>query len=364
MSTDSHQEVLDLIERASGQLGETPEGVAAAEEAVRLADALEDEELGFQAREALMQNAAFAGYPDKLLVAFSWCLAKADKDAAEQPESTRHKFRMISLLWRYKWVIGNAVDFPGVSRARILAMIDDFRTRALQAGFNERAALDLRFTMERRMGHFETAREWFERWQITERDGMSDCPACDLNGIVSYHADCGRYREAVQAAAPILRGRMSCAEIPHKTHANLLKAFGELGRNEEAARSHVAGYRMVRNNRAFIREHAYHLCYLLQVGNLEKALTLLRKHLPWALETSSGEDRFRFLIASRSLFFALDDGGVRSIRVRLQEKHCPVAGKSTARVADLQKWVEPLVRDLATQFDTRNGSQWFKAQLE
>jgi hypothetical protein len=364
MSKDSRQEVLDLIERASYELGETPDGVAAAEEAVRLADALEDAELGYEAREALMQNAAFSGYPDKLLVAFSWCLAKADKEAQEQPESSRSDFRMMSLLWRYKWVIGNAVDFPGISRSRILAMIEDFRTRALQAGFNERAALDLRFTVERRMGHLDAAREWFERWQFTERDGLADCLACELNGVVSFHADCGRYADAIQAASPILRGRMSCAEIPHKTHANLLKALCHLSREEEAARSHVTGYRLVRNNRAFIREHAFHLGYLIHVGNLEKALVLLRKHLPWALETSSGEDRFRFLVAARSLFFVLNENGTKSIRIRLPEKLCPVAGKSTARVTEMQRWVEPLVHDLANQFDTRNESHWFKAQLE
>ena len=364
MSKDSRQEIADLIERALSELGETPEGVAAAEEAVRQADAMEDAELGFEAREVLMQNAAFAGYPDKLLVAFSWCLAKADQEAQENPESSRGEFRAMSLLWRYKWVIGNAVDFPGISRARILAMIDDFRTRALQAGYNERAALDLRFTMERRMGHLEAAREWFERWQFTERDGMADCAACELNGVVSFHADCGRYQEAIQTATPILRGRMSCAEIPHKTHANLLKAFCQLGQNDEAARSHLVGYRLVRSSRAFLREQAFHLHYLLHIGNLEKALVLLRKHLPWALDTSSGEDRFRFLVAARTLFSVLSDTGVRTIRARLPEKLCPVAGKTTARITDLRAWVEPLVHDLAAQFDARNESHWFKTQLE
>jgi len=86
--------------------------------------------------------------------------------------------------------------------------------------------------------------------------------------------------------------------------------------------------------------------------------------ITWALETSSGEDRFRFLVSARSLFFVLKENGIKSVRIRIPEKICPAAGKTTARVDALQEWVEPLVHDLAHQFDTRNESDWFKAQLQ
>jgi hypothetical protein len=357
---DQRQQILQLIDRAACDLGRTPEGVATAEEAVRLADAIEDPQLGFQAREVLMENATFGGYPEKLLVAFAWCLARADSDPNWDPDS----WQGITLLWRYKWVIENAVDFPGIPRDRILAMIEDFRTRCLSASYTERPALDLRFSVERSMGNFDAAREWFERWRVTERDSLSDCPACELNGIVTFLARSGRHEEAIREAAPLLTGESGCAEVPHHTYATLLESYWATGRPEEAARSHAVGYPMVKSNRAFLQSHADHLQHLVRAGQLDAGLPLLRKHLPWALESRCGKDRFSFLLASRALLRALDAQGIRSIRLRVNPALCPAAGKTTARVDALLAWMEPMLAELARQFDTRNGNSWFSRRLE
>jgi hypothetical protein len=355
---DPQKPVYDLISRAV-QLGHRPEGIAAAEEAVRHADALEDAELSFTARETLMENAAFGGAPEKLLVAFSWCLAKADRDPNWESDS----WRGLSLLWRYKWVVGNALDFPGISRARILSMIDDFRRRSQAAGYNERPALDLRFTVERRMGHFGAAQEWLTRSRQLQRDGLADCEACDVDNVVAYLVDSGRHEEALKEAQVILTGGMGCAEVPHKTHASLLESCWALGRVEEAAQHHTVGYGLVRQGRSFVEQQAEHLHYLVRVGQPEKAATLLRKHLPWALESRSGKDRFRFLLAARTLLQQMSGTGVRSLRLRIAPALCPAAGKTTARVADLLAWVEPILVALAQEFDARNESSWFSAQL-
>src|SRR4051812_22715000 len=66
------------------------------EEIIRIADTRQDFEVGFDARMALVDAGTFSGAPDKALVAFSWCLAQADK----QPDH----FSGPDLLWKYKWV--------------------------------------------------------------------------------------------------------------------------------------------------------------------------------------------------------------------------------------------------------------------
>ena len=76
---DYVQQANELLEQA-WLLGHCPEQVALAEEAVRLADAHGDVELGFQARELLIEAGAFAGFPEKALVAFTWNLAQCDRD--------------------------------------------------------------------------------------------------------------------------------------------------------------------------------------------------------------------------------------------------------------------------------------------
>ncbi len=355
---NTKEDIHQLIERAE-RLGRSQEGIAAAEDAVRLADALEDTALGYQARDVLMENATFGGAPEKLLVAFSWCLAQADRDPNWDPDS----MRAMMLLWRYKWVIANGIDFPGISRARLLQMVDDFRQRSRAAGWSERTALHLRFTVERRLGHFVAAQDWLAKVAGLSRDGLSDCLACEIDATVSFHAARGACEDAIREAAPILDGGMSCAEIPHKTHATLLECFRKTGRSEDAARSHAAGYRLVRSGRAFITQHGEHMVYLLRAGAVEKSVALLRRHLPWALEVSSGEERFRFLLAARELLRQLEANRVRSLRLRLDPARCAVAGRTTVRVAELRVWTEQVLRALAEQFDARNESAWFSQML-
>jgi hypothetical protein len=359
MSAEIRQEISKLLDQVN-ELDRTPEGVAAAEEAVRLADSLEDAELGFESREALIGQAAFSGNPDKLLVAFSWCLAHADNHPKWEPDS----WQAISLLWRYKWVVENAIDFPGISRERILAMIEDFRGRCLRAGYTERPALDLRFTAERRMGNLSAAQEWLDRWLVVPRDSMADCEACELHGVITLLIDSGRHAEAIEKAGPILKGRLHCAEIPHKTLGSLLESFWQTNQTAKAAQCHAQGYRLVRAHRAFAVEHGAHLLYLVRLGQPEKALTLLRKHLPWALETRSLEDRFRFLLAASKLLHTLLEQDSTSVRIRLDPCLCPMASKATINVRVLHDWVTSLLCDIARQFDARNGNLWYSSRIE
>lgn len=357
-SPGSPAAVQELLDRAAA-LGRIPEGIATAEEAVRQADALGDPALSYQAREVLIENATFGGAPEKLLVAFSWCLAHADRDPNWDPDS----WQAMSLLWRYKWVVTNALDFPGITRARIFEMLDDFRRRSLAAGYNERTTFDLRFSLERRMGNFAAAQTWLDRVRALERDGLADCHACEIDSIVAFLAETGRHDEAIREADPILQGGLGCAEIPHKTHACLLESFLATGRPDDAALSHAAGYKLIRHGRAFVKQHAEHLRYLVQIGKVDKAAGLLRKHLPWALEGRSGEERFEFLLATRSLLRRLDHDGVRSIRLKLDPDLCPAAGRTTVATRELLVWTEATLRDLAAQFDTRNQSLWFASRV-
>ena len=102
------------------------EQVSLTEEAVLLADAHGDLSLGYEARTTLIEAATFAGYPEKALVAFSWCLAQCDRD----PE----RFDEQRLLWQYKWVAADLPYFPQISRQRIHEVHEDMERRYLRCG--------------------------------------------------------------------------------------------------------------------------------------------------------------------------------------------------------------------------------------
>ena len=347
----SHPEkIRDLIFR-SRDLGYTLEAVATLEEAVRLADSHKDVPLGYQARQALLDAATYSGEHDKGLVAFSWCLAQADKS----PED----YSIWELLWKYKWVIDHLVQFPRISRERIYAALDDFSSRCRQNGFNDRAAVLLRCNTEAEMGNFAAAKEWRDKWQLTKRDGMADCHACELDRVVKIDALMGEHEAAIQAAGPILRGRLRCAEVPHLTYSTLLRSFWEARGPEEAGKIYEKGYRLVRGSRDFIREHARHILHLLRADRLDQAVTLVRRHLSWALETRNPDDQYFFLVATRVVMRRVHGQGTKSVRLRLRNELCPVAGKTTVAVPPFLEWLDGKIEKLASEFDSRNGNQWF-----
>jgi tetratricopeptide (TPR) repeat protein len=352
--TNNHEEIMELIGRGD-DLGFTQEAVAVLEEAVRLADAAEDHQLGFLARDQLMWAAAFTGNYDKLIVAFTWCLAKADRFPDE--------FDAENLLWRYKWVIENLVHFPTVSRKQIFSFLEDFRNRSVKAGFTQRSPLFLQWTAEMHMGNLENAVATHALWRNARRDVLADCPGCECHCDVELCVMQGQHELAIRKAAPILQGKVACAEIPHLTYAALLRSYRALGNHEAATAAHDKGYRLVRRNQNFVREQAWHLDYLVDIGDLEKAVELLRRHLPMSLEIVALDFRLEFLLATRRLLHHLQEKDIRSLRARIPQRLCPVAGKASVNIADLEKWVNAQAEDLAAQFDARNGNTGYADRL-
>ena len=270
----------------------------------------------------------------------------------------------MELLWKYKWVIDHLRHFPGISREQIFSSLEDFRNRCLKAGFNERAALFLRWQMDLHMGEMEAAQEHFAGWKVTKRDGMADCHACEVNAVARFHAEIGKHEQAIKDAHRIFEGRLSCAEIPHLTHAALLRSFWLIGQRDAAQEHHLKGYRLVRGNRDFIHEQALHLTHLLRSNQLEEAAALLRKHLPWALETKSLDLRFYFLVPAHGCVTRLLDSGIRSLRCRVPDDVFPDAKKATIPLPQFAAWLDQSIPDLANRFDQRNRTRSFATFAE
>lgn len=358
MSQEHRDKIYELMGEAR-RLGDTPEALALAEEAVRLADSHNDAALGYAARMRLMDIATFSGDPDKLVVAFSWCLAYADQQAGTTDEGG---FSDWELLWKYKWVISKLTHFSRISRAQIFAALDDFQARCRKAGYNERSTYLLGICVELKMGNLPAAQAWAAKWKLTKRDGMADCEACELNSVVELLAAADEHEAAIVKAGPILKGRKRCGEIPHLTYAVLLRSFWQVRGRDEATQIHEKGYRLVRGNREFLREQAMHIEHLLRAEQSDIALTLVRRHLKWALAANNQQDVFYFLLATRAVMRRLADAGLKSARLQISEKIFPPAGKTTVPINPFSDWLTDKINGLAAEFDRRNGNQWFSQQ--
>lgn len=352
--TDPFDSVDELIEQAE-DLPYGPTRTTLLEEAVQRADSVNDVKLAFRARQALIEAANFAGRPDIAVVAFAWCLAQFDL----HPEW----FNSFELMWQYKWVINTARDFPSISRSRIEAMFADMERRYREMGSTLNAVSHLRRDFFMHIGDRARARAAHAQLRRRRPDFLSDCKACVADNICSYYQFLGQWGRAVQAAVPVLKGRIRCAEQPHSTLANVLMPLLRLGRIEEARAYQRQGIRLVNRDDQFVAQHGKHLEFLSLIGELAQAKRLLERHLPGALKSVTLEDQFYFLLAARLWTDRLACRGTRKVKIRLPRELTPLDAAGNHDVREVGEWFTARAQELAQQFDARNGTDTFQAKI-
>lgn len=325
-----------------------PVRIAFLEEAVRLADLSQDTDRGYQLRGQLVEAAAFGGAPEKLLVAFSWRLAHADRHPERYPDS--------ALMWEYKWVLNRLVDFPQITRQQIEDMTEDMIGRYRRHGLGLRPIWKIRYFTAFDMGDVEAARSFRRKWQRTPAGKGNDCAACEVNSEVRYQVHSRRYRVALEKARPLLEGRLQCSMVPRATFARVLLPLLHLDRLKEAGEYHLRAYPQVADNPTFLSEQGQHLEFLALTGNFTRALGLVEKHLPFALQTRASADRFDFVRPALVLFERLRAKGPPTVSLRLPESLSSLEEGGTYPVAALRDWCAEDCRDIARQFDRRNGN--------
>ena len=355
-------QIIEILKEADG-LDEGPGQIALVEEAARLADILNDDEWCYDVQMRLTKAATFGGRPDIAIVSFTRSLAQYDREP--------QRYNTHELFWHYKWVVRHLDNFPAIPRAQIESLIDDMAERFKAHGSTLHCVHMVRRDVAVEMYDRERAEAAHKRFVRVERDDLSDCAACVNDGTVGYHLLLDDDEAAVEAARPALEGRrgMTCAEVPHRTHAYVLLPFLRLGKLKTAERSYRAGYKMIRENPKFIYHKAHHLAYLALTGNLARATRLFERHLPEAVETPGLTWRFEFYAAARLYLDLLCRRKVIPL-VKVPEPlragddaHCP----ATAVAA----WLDRQIAELAMAFDARNGNdgfaqkaKWFRAQAE
>jgi hypothetical protein len=353
--TDLRDQIAELQGKAEG-LPYGPARVALLEEAVQLADSLSDVSLAFDARHELMGAAVFSGRPDLMLVAFSWCLAQFDRE----PD----RFDRFDLLWKYKWVITGAFEFPEISRPRLEELLADMERRYREAGSTLNPVAMVRRQLLEHFGEWQQARAAHAESRKHRRDSLSDCPACVAGNNCTYYCGLRQWGRAVQAAQPVLHNRLTCAEEPHRTLASVLRPLFHLGRVEEAKTYQRLGYRLVRSGNHFVRQHADHLRFLVLIGDLAQAKRLLERHLPAALEIVRVVERFEFLLAARLWADRLASRGTRTLKVRLPTGLPAPDADGESDLNALGEWFTVQAQEIARRFDARNGTNAFQQQID
>ena len=352
---DYRTQIDELIARAD-LLATGAMKVALVEEAIRLADLHGDPEEGFWLRDELIDAALHSGYPEKALVAFTWCLAQCDRDPARFPEDS-------DLLWVYKWFCQELPKFPEITQAQIEQTFADMTARYQRAGSSLRAVYQLRTMAATIMGDRSAAKTWERKWQEAASDGSNDCPACELH----YRLDClllleDNIERALATVTPILEERLCCSEIPHLTLGLVLLPLIQQERWQEAARLHLRGYRLVARNRRYLKTVGEHLLFLTLAREFERALSLLEQHLIWALESRDLYGSFYFYRACYLLLRQLQSDR-SELRMLLPSRFPNYRTDGCYELNAITAWFEDITEHIARRFDSRNGNRFFSNEL-
>src|SRR5262249_38846664 len=190
------------------------------------------------------------------------------------------------LLWRYKWILDSAPDYPQIGRQQIADMLADMERRYRAFGSGMHPVHQTARELYRLMGDLPAATAAHANVLLCVRDTLSNCTACEEHAQVKFYLDTGRPATALRKAEPIVAGRVSCAEVPHTTYCYLLLPLVFAGQPDLAAQYHRLGTRLIGTNPKFLPQAARHLVFLTLTDNLTAAAKYLELHLPNGLATT------------------------------------------------------------------------------
>jgi tetratricopeptide (TPR) repeat protein len=350
--SDAHR-----LEELLGEAYEMDHGEAQVrilDEAVKLADSLQDMDMAFYARMQLTEAATFSGHNERMMTSFSWCLAQYEKDA------DRYEELDWDLMWQFKWVVSGISSFPHVPTPEFHRLLAQMKTMYQERGYGLRSVHYTHFTFCFDSGNFAEAKRLLEIWPDLPRDDLADCEACEADSYVNYYSGIDEPEKAIQAATSIVNGEQTCAEVPHVTYSTLLRCLAQVGRYDEADEYQAKDYRMIRRNSEFLLQIGEHISYLVHRNKLTKAIRLVETHLDWALHTYELNAKFHFLAAATHLLEQLGD---KPLKLKLPTKFARFESAGVYDVSELAEWFRSERDTLAQSFDNRNGNDHFGRRL-
>ena len=325
----------------------TPEGPVRITRAEQLAAAAQrsgDRPLTVRALLDLARAYRLGGQSGKLLAPVTQVLTMWDRSRADFDESSAH-----TLYWQCKWAAAAMISDPDVPLATIHDWLHDMGRRYAERGYNQRAVYSCHVDLELFRGDLAAAKVAYNRSHENRRDRMSDCPACESGFEGVWHEWNDRDEEALAAWRPVLEGKLTCAEEPHRILSRSLLPLVRVGRPGQARANHVRGYPMVRGRPNLRASVGRHLEYAAVTGNEARALEILAEHSALlAPDDGSPGTQLTFLGAVAVLMRRLSALGHEDLLVATPNGPAPVP--------ELGARAEERLAVVAAAYDRRNGT--------
>lgn len=349
--TRVHEQVGRLIQQA-GMLGDTLTSLSLLEEAARIADSHNNVELGMAARESLMYTARSLMRGDVLIAAFTWVLARYDRNPSE--------FVDYGLLHHYRETVGLLANMPGIKREQFDHLAADMIQRHEAAGEPLRQVYISLRNIARDFGDREMAQEFHEKLkhQLTAAD------AWELDSEIEHCLFLEDEARALRLAEPVLRNVSRDDLIDAQILSILLIPLARAGRVSEAVRAQKRSARFMRPQQVYYWSYGKHIAFLALIGEFDVAIKLYRKLQVAALRNTDPLTQLHFFLDAIVFLDRLHEAGYQQIIATFPKTVDVPHVRRKYAVADLRNWIHCRARNLASQFDARNGNNYYGDELK
>lgn len=253
--------------------------------------------------------------------------------------------------------------FPQVTREQIFKTQEEMDRRLNDAGIGKRALHMLRWSNMLDMGELESIREPYEQWKRSEVDILADCPACEANLEVTLLVQLKDDEEALKKAQPLLREKLSCAEVPEATFGVIMPSLIRLGKLKEAKKYHDIAYPRICDNRVYLLTMAGLLLYLGHVDDIETGLKHIERHTPWAVQESDRIALFKYLSAT-SAFLEKASRMQADIKLILPKEYSFKSATNEYNTKALADEFRREAQRVADQLDGRNQNPFYSNVID
>lgn len=203
----------------------------------------------------------------------------------------------VDCLWKFKWIVSGVAKSSAIEKELIdkvnEAMLFYYERLELSLAAYYKALMNQNIDM----GDAREAKANYELWKKLAKDDMGDCEACEASDEIAYLNFAGEHEAALELAAPILSGELTCAEVPHATYAPILFSMIKTGKIEEAKALLPKAAATIESNPRVINEIAPLIEIAVRLDERETALNLARKHSTAILDGNDDLNDLRFFIA-------------------------------------------------------------------
>ncbi len=278
------------------------------------------------------------------------------------------------VMWTYKWIIGNIIDFYQIPLSQIESIYQQYQEFCKRFHYNLRTYYDgiCGFILSH-LGKDAsfcglTAKQAHDEMMKCKRDELSDCVACETAQEVCYLIDMDAdIEKVIQTARPLIEGQMTCAEQPHCAFTNIAEYYLEHGDLVNADKFANKAYHLI--NRDYANQSNLNVkkavCMTIYAhSDSNKAYKIMKNLVRFIPENSNYNDLFEIYRGCYYFMAQLEKKGAHQIRIRLPYRDEEIASEDGFYdIPVLKEFFYKKAEAIAEKFDERNGSDEFTDRL-